>query len=87
MTKVLAVEPIGAHNLRLQFSDGRLVELDLAELLSKDGPMLEPLRDPGYFARVFLEHGCPTWPNGLDLDAEALHRELCRAPTTTAPVT
>jgi hypothetical protein len=29
--------------------------------------MVEPLRDPAYFARVFLEDGAPTWPNGLTL--------------------
>jgi hypothetical protein len=40
------------------------------------GPMVEPLRDPAFFARVFLEYGTLTWPNGFDLDAIALHQEM-----------
>jgi hypothetical protein len=36
----------------------------------------EPLRDPGYFARVFLEDGAPTWPNSFDMDPEWLRREI-----------
>jgi hypothetical protein len=27
---------------------------------------VEPLRDPAYFARVFLDDGILTWPNGFD---------------------
>ena len=30
--------------------------------------MIAPLRDEAYFARVFLELGAPTWPNGFDVD-------------------
>ena len=29
--------------------------------------MVEPLRDPKFFSRVFLEFGAPTWPNGYDI--------------------
>lgn len=76
MIKVLEVEPLGGHRLRLRFSDGRQADADLGELALREGPMLAPLRDERYFARVFLDHGVPTWPNGFDLDAEALHREL-----------
>ena len=38
--------------------------------------MLAPLRDERYFARVFLECGAPTWPNGFDLAPEWLRREM-----------
>jgi hypothetical protein len=38
--------------------------------------MVELLRDPAYFARVFLEDGAPTWPNGFDMDPEWLRREI-----------
>ena len=31
-------------------------------------PDMEPLRDPAFFARVFLDDGILTWPNGFDLD-------------------
>jgi len=38
--------------------------------------MIEPLKDPKFFARVFLQLGALTWPNGLDLDSIALHDEM-----------
>ena len=36
----------------------------------------EPLRAPDYFARVFLEFGALTWPNGFDIAPEWLRREM-----------
>ena len=41
--------------------------------------MVESLQDPDQFARVFVELGVPTWPNGFALDALALHREMMAA--------
>ncbi len=41
--------------------------------------MAEPLKDPAYFARVFIEDGALTWPNGYDRDPIALHDEVKRA--------
>ncbi|EJW12317.1 hypothetical protein A33M_2227 [Rhodovulum sp. PH10] len=38
--------------------------------------MLEPLKDPSYFRRVFVENGVPTGPNGFDWDLIALHDEM-----------
>lgn len=39
------------------------------------GTMLEPLKDPAFFARVRVdeERGTVVWPNGLDLDPETLY--------------
>ena len=41
--------------------------------------MVQPLRDETYFARVFLESGALTWPNGYDMAPWALHKELADA--------
>ncbi len=41
--------------------------------------MLVPLRDEAYFARVFLEFGALTWPNGFDIAPEWLRREMAAA--------
>ena len=38
--------------------------------------MAEPLKDAAYFARVFIEDGALTWPNGYDWDPIALHDEM-----------
>jgi hypothetical protein len=40
--------------------------------------MVQPLRDPAYFARVFIEDGALTWPNRYDYDPIALHDEVKR---------
>jgi hypothetical protein len=55
--------------LVLRFRDGLVAELDFAADLQLDhGPMALPLRDPAFFARVSIEDGALTWPNGYDLD-------------------
>ena len=37
-------------------------------MIAEGGEMVEPLRDPAFFARVFLDVGILTWPNGFDLE-------------------
>ena len=76
LVKVVEVKALGEHRLWLRFSDGREGVRDFTDVLAEGGPMIEPLRDPAFFARVFVEYGVPTWPNGFDVDAIALHREM-----------
>lgn len=76
LIKVAKVEPLGGHRLRIRFSDGSVGERDFADVVAGGGPMLDPLRDPKYFARVIVEFGAPTWPNGYDLAPNALHTEM-----------
>jgi hypothetical protein len=85
--KVTAVTPLGGHRLRFAFSDGTEGERDFSILARLDRPVLEPLRDPAYFARVFLERGAPTWPNGFDLAPWALHDDLARDGALVRPST
>ncbi len=47
--------------------------------------MVEPLRDPAFFARDFLDDGILTWPNGFDLDSIALHMEMKERGLYAAP--
>ena len=70
--RILHAELSGPHSLRLSFNDGTIKRVDLSPLL--DGPVFEPLREPGYFARVVLDETCGTvaWPNGADFAPEAL---------------
>ena len=42
----------------------------------ESGPMLESLKDPAYFARVFIDDGVLTSPSGYDWDPIALHDEM-----------
>jgi hypothetical protein len=73
---VVRVEPRGGYRLAVAFSDGSEGERDFADLIAEGGEMVEPLRDVAFFARVFLDDGVLTWPNGFDLDSIALHQEM-----------
>ena len=82
---VVRVEPRGGYRLALVFSDGSEGERDFADLIAEGGEMVEPLRDVAFFARVFLDDGVLTWPNGFDLDSIALHQEMKAAGLLRAP--
>jgi len=76
MIKVAKIKRLGGHRLRATFSDGMAGEYDFSTIVAGGGPMVEPLRDPAYFARVFLEDGAPTWPNSFDAAPGWLRREI-----------
>jgi hypothetical protein len=76
LTKVTRLEKLDGFRLRVRFNDGSEGVHDFSAMVQEPGPMLEPLRDPAYFARVFLEFGAPTWPNGFDMAPEWLRREM-----------
>ena len=69
MVKAIRVKALPAHRLEVVFSDGSGGVADLADFVFAGGEMVEPLKDEAYFARVFIEMGVPTWPNGCDFDA------------------
>lgn len=79
MIDVIGVRPAGDHKLEIEFSDGTIGVRDFVFVAGKSGPMIEPLKDPAYFARVFIEDGALTWPNGYDWDPIALHAEMKNA--------
>jgi hypothetical protein len=72
--RVTNVEVRPPYGLRLTFDDGLARDVDLADELW--GPVFEPLRDPAFFAEVFVDHGTVAWPNGLDLDPLVLHGDF-----------
>jgi uncharacterized protein DUF2442 len=79
MVTIRSVEVAGATCLALVFSDGARGEVDLSREIEAATTMTAPLSDPSYFARVFLEEGAPTWPNGFDLAPWALYDRLREA--------
>jgi hypothetical protein len=76
MIKVTKLKPLDGYRLHATFSDSTAGEHDFSTLVAESGQMGEPLRDPAYFARVFLEDGAPTWPNGFDMCPDWLRREI-----------
>jgi len=76
MIKVAKIKCLGGHRLRATFSGGMAGDYDFSTIVSEGGPMAEPLRDPAFFERVFLEDGAPSWPNGFDAAPGWLRREI-----------
>jgi hypothetical protein len=78
---VTAVEVIGEYRLRLTFNDGTVGDVSF---LGREwnGVMFEPLRDPDFFAQVFVDHdgGTIAWPNGLDMAPEPLYESAREHP-------
>jgi hypothetical protein len=72
--RVTSVEVRPPFGLRLTFDDGLIRDVDLADELW--GAVFEPLRDPAFFAEVFVDHGTVAWPNGVDLDPLVLHGDF-----------
>ena len=76
MVKVVKLKPLDGYRLWLRFSDGTEGIRDYTDMIAEGGTMVEPLYDPQFFNKVFLSMGIPTWPNGYDVDAIALHMEM-----------
>lgn len=76
MIKVLNVRLADEWVLELEFSDHTHGLFDAKNYLAQHkGPLLEALREPTFFARVFIDAGALCWPNGLELSPSRL-REL-----------
>jgi Protein of unknown function (DUF2442) len=76
LTKVVSIDRLSGFRLRIEFNDGSDGMHDFSSMVQEPGAMLAPLRDEAYFARVFLEFGALTWPNGFDIAPEWLRREM-----------
>jgi hypothetical protein len=59
------------------FADGRVRDVRFTPAEAR-GSMVEPLKDPGFFAQVRVDpdSGTVVWPNGFDLAPDALHAGL-----------
>lgn len=75
MVRAVRVAALENFRLAIVFSDGTEGVLDLSSHI-KPGPVTGPLLDPAFFARVFIDGGVPTWPNGFDIDAINAHMQL-----------
>jgi len=70
---VTRAEYQGDYRIRLTFDDGLSGAVDFSRWL--DGPVFEPLKDPDFFRRFFLDGGSVAWPNGADIAPETLYEE------------
>jgi len=67
MVNAHRVKALDSYRLEIVFDDGTMGVVDLSDFV-RLGPATQPLQDAAFFARVFVEMGVPTWPNGCDID-------------------
>ncbi len=70
---VIRAEYRGGYRIRLTFNDNLQKTIDFSGWL--DGPVFEPLKDPAYFGRFFIDGGTVAWPNGADIAPETLYEQ------------
>lgn len=85
LNKVKDVTVVKPYALRITFADGAHGTHDFSEHVQSRGEILQPLRDPKYFASVFLDYGALTWPNGYDMCPDWLRMRMEEAGEITLP--
>lgn len=74
MIKILNARVTAPFMLEIDFSDHTQGVFDASAYLSaRSGPLLDALREPGYFERFFIDAGALCWPNGLEISPARLH--------------
>jgi hypothetical protein len=78
VARLIAAWPLERYQVWLAFADGTEGAVDLEDRLPVR--WREPLRDVSVFRRISVDRAQNglQWPNGVDLDATALYRELRR---------
>jgi hypothetical protein len=73
---VVEVRPEPGYSLFVRFQDGSSghVRFSKQELTG----VLSPLQDPGFFERVFIDHGAIAWPGDIELAPDAMHADVAR---------
>ncbi|HEX2762770.1 MAG TPA: hypothetical protein VHM92_02835 [Allosphingosinicella sp.] len=79
MIELIRIAPAGERALDLAFSDGSTGRWEADAVLARDTVLTQPLQDPVYFARAFVEAGALAWPNGLEFSGHNLHAKLAEA--------
>lgn len=75
--RIKAVCALPEWRLAVTFNDGVNGIVDLAGLVNGSNPgVFKALRDPAFFAKVYLDAGAAAWPNGADLAPESMHEEI-----------
>ena len=71
---VVSAEYRSGYSIHVVFNDGVEGTVDFAPWLM--GTIFEPLKDPAYFKRFFIDGGTVAWPNGADIAPETLYERV-----------
>ena len=84
LPSVVHAEHRGDYRLHIVFNDGTANTIDFEPWL--EGPVFEPLKDPAFFKRAFVDGGTVAWPNGADIAPETLYEVAGRRRRSTRRV-
>lgn len=71
LPQVVEARHLTGFILSTRFDDGTEKQIDVSQWFK--GPVFEPLKDPKFFKKFFIEGGTLAWPNGVDIAPEALY--------------
>ena len=71
LPQVIRARHVGAFVVSARFDDGTEKRVDVSQWFN--GPVFEPLKDPKFFKKFFVDAGTLAWPNGVDIAPEALY--------------
>jgi hypothetical protein len=71
LPQVIGARHISGFIVSARFDDGSEKYVDVSQWFK--GPVFEPLKDPKFFKKFFIEGGTLAWPNGVDIAPEALY--------------
>jgi hypothetical protein len=80
LPQVIRARHIGGFVVSTRFDDGTIKRIDVSQWFT--GPVFEPLKEPKFFKKFFIEAGTLAWPNGVDIAPEALYA-ACESSTKT----
>jgi Protein of unknown function (DUF2442) len=75
---VVEVRPEPDYNLYIRFADGvsGRVRISPDQLTG----VLAPLRERGFFEKVFIDNGAVAWPGEIDLAPDAMYEQVSNQP-------
>ena len=71
LPQVVEARHISGYIVSTRFDDGTEKHIDVSQWFK--GPVFEPLKNPKFFKKFFIEGGTLAWPNGVDIAPEALY--------------
>lgn len=75
--RLRALSVLPQWQLAVTFNDGLTGIVDVSALVNgPDAGVFEPLRDPEFFARAYLDCGAIAWPNGADIAPDVMYKEV-----------
>lgn len=71
---VIEVKTVQELTLAVRFADGTYGKIHFTPKHLRG--VFKPLKDPKFFARVFIDHGAVAWPDNIDLAPDAMYQHI-----------